>query len=164
MLLTGIIIFLVAVITYFLFMPVHLMINTDLNEYYLKLYPILKASFEGDSKKIFKIKLRLLFLKFNLFPLDYFREKSTNKKAKKKKKNGRTKIGFKKIFKMVKAIKVKKLFVNVDTGDCIYNSKLFPFVAFLKYHFGNFNINFKGRNSVNLHLQCRSIDILKTMY
>ena len=67
MLLTGIIIFLVAVITYFLFMPVHLVINTDLNEYYLKLYPILKASFEGDSKKIFKINLRLPVVHYDLF-------------------------------------------------------------------------------------------------
>ena len=63
---------------------------------------------------------------------------------------------------ILKTFKVKKILVNIDTGDCILNAKLYPVFAFLNYNFGSFKINFTGRNQMVLCIQNRPFNIIKT--
>lgn len=55
-------------------------------------------------------------------------------------------------------------YLNIDTGDCISNAKLYPLFAFFNYKGGNFNINFEGKNRLALHIQNRPIKIIKTFF
>ena len=72
----------------------------------------------------------------------------------------RKKISFRKGLRILKSFTMKKLLVNVDTGDCILNTKLYPAFAFLNYHIGDFNINYKGENKLVVHIQNRPIYII----
>jgi hypothetical protein len=52
--------------------------------------------------------------------------------------------------------------LDVDTGNCIQNAKLYPAFAFLNHHVGTFHINFEGRVNMVLHMQSRPINIIKS--
>jgi len=65
--------------------------------------------------------------------------------------------------RFLKSFKVKKLLLNIDTGNCILNAKLYPFFSLLNYQIGNFSINFQGRNRLALEVENRPIDIIKSI-
>ena len=84
------------------------------------------------------------------------------KKESKKKKRVKKRMGFKTLQKLFKSFKVKKLLVDVDTGDCILNAKLYPVFGFLNYYVGSFKVNFEGRNQLVFQMQNRPINIIKS--
>jgi hypothetical protein len=140
-----------------------LFIDTNTNQYYIHFKGLAKVRFEAHEEALLKIQLRLFFLNFDFFPF-----KNTTKRIKKhqiKKSNfkGRRKrISIKTMIRLLKTFKVKRFFLNIDTGDCIYNAKLYPIVAFLNYRLGHFNINFIGKNQLVLCLENRPVYILKS--
>ena len=77
---------------------------------------------------------------------------------------GKKGINFRKGLRIIKSFKIKRMQLNIDTGDCIMNAKLFPVFAFLNYKVGGFTINFEGRNQVALHAQSRPINIIKSIF
>ncbi|MBT8272629.1 MAG: hypothetical protein KJO77_02410 [Bacteroidia bacterium] len=154
--------FLILVI-YLLIAPIHLYVDTQNNSYFIQQKGIVKASFETDKEEIFKLKMKVLFFKFFIYPL----KKSAPKKFKKKdqlvpSKKQKQGFGFKKGLRLIKTFKVKTLLLNIDTGDCIKNAKLYPVFALLNYKYGGFNINFDGHNRLVLHMQNRPISIIKS--
>tara|TARA_R110001583_G_scaffold17310_5_gene70163 strand:- start:10141 stop:10641 length:501 start_codon:yes stop_codon:yes gene_type:complete len=162
MLLIGFLALFLLLVVYLLLVPINLVINTNTNEYYLQLKGLMKASIKPDEKKLIKIKLKIFFLTYYYYPLMY---KVTNKKKKlegEQKKKGKMKVRFKTILKLLKSFKVKKLLVEIDTGDCILNAKLYPVFGFLNYSTGNFIINFEGRNQMVFLLQNRPLNIIKS--
>jgi hypothetical protein len=146
-----------------LLVPIILFIDTNTNQYYIQFKGLAKVSIEANEEEILKIKLKLLFMNFDFYPLT--KHKKRNKKthltkAKSKKKQNR--FNLKTGLRLLKTFKVKQFVMAIDTGDCIYNAKLYPVFAFLNYRIGNFNINFVGRNQLVLHLENRPIYILKS--
>ena len=152
---------LILVVIYLLLVPIILFINTQTNEYYIQLRGLAKASIQTDKKEILKVKIKVLFMNYNFYPL---KRKKTSTKSKKIKKynNGRKKFEFRKYLRMLRTFKIKRLFINIDTGDCISNAKLFPLFTFLNQTKGNFKVNFEGRNQMVLHMQNRPINIIKS--
>jgi len=149
-------------VVYLLVAPIVIYLDTTANTYYLKLTHFVKISLESDKVAVLKIRMQLFFFKFYFYPL---RLKSSNKKKKRKKTTGlkqKRDVGLKKGYKILKTFKVKKILVNIDTGDCILNAKLYPVFAFLNYNFGSFKINFTGRNQMVLCIQNRPFNIIKT--
>ena len=67
-----------------------------------------------------------------------------------------------KAVRFMKTFKVRQLAMNIDTGDCIQNSRLYPVFAFLDYKYGGFNINFVGRNEMILHVQNTPLRMAKS--
>ena len=163
MLLTSLIIVFCVTLIYLLLMPVIIYINTDKNQYYLQLRGLIKVSVETHEKEVIQLKLRMFFLNFYFYPLNSISKKEKKKKVNKHHMmNVRTKIGFKKGLRILKSFTIERLLVNVDTGNCILNAKLYPVFVFLNYHFGGFNINFKGENKLVVHIQNRPINIIKS--
>ena len=64
-------------------------------------------------------------------------------------------------YKLIKSFKIKQLLLDIDTGNCITNSKWYPVFYLLNNNLGGFNINFKGKNEMVLCLRNRPIYILK---
>jgi hypothetical protein len=121
-----------------------------------------KIEIEGHKEEIIRVRLRTFFMKFYFYPL---RKRGTSKKKKQKKdvvKKKRNRLGLRKALRVLRSFKVKHFLLDVDTGDCISNAKLYPVFTFLNYHFGAFHINFQGRNSLAVHLQNRPIYIIKS--
>ena len=147
-------------IIYLLWVPITLHIDTSANRYFVQLKGIMTANIEGDPGKVIRIRLQILFLNFNFYPL-MKRFGFKKKKTAKKKKHGK-RILVQKIIRVARTFKVKKLVLDIDTGDCIQNAKLFPVFALLNRTKGDFTINFKNRNRLALVVQNRPIHILKS--
>ncbi|MGB5820785.1 MAG: hypothetical protein WBG90_14965 [Saonia sp.] len=150
-------------IVYILFMPINVFIDTVANQYYVQFTGLAKATIEGHQEELLRIKLQTFFMKFYFYPL------KMGKASKKKKiakgaigKRNKGTIGLKKGLRVLRSFKVKYLLVDVDTGNCVLNAKLYPLFAFLNYSKGTFRINFEGRNNMALHMQNRPIFIIKS--
>ena len=161
MVLISLLIGFILIVIYILLVPIVLFIDTNTNQYFIKLKGLAKASIEQHKVEILRIKLTVLYLNFYFYPLQYLRIKKKKETAAKHTKN--RKIGFKKMMCILKSFKVKKLLLNIDTGNCILNAKLYPFFLFLNYYIGYFSINFEGRNRLVLEVENRPIAIIKSI-
>jgi hypothetical protein len=165
-----IIVLLLLLIGYLLWMPIVLKIDTDTNEYYLQLKGLAKASVLGDDKEVLKVKLNVLFLNFNYYPLRKIRaskkKKIASNKGKedvKKKKNKNWTNEGRRAWRVLKTFEVKQLLVDLDTGDYVLNAKLYPVFFLLNRWEGNFAINFENKNRLALTVHNRPIYILKSI-
>jgi hypothetical protein len=145
-------------------MPIGVHIDTLNNNYCIQQRGIGKATLIRDKKEILKIKLNILFFKLNFYPLRHRKENSKSHIGKKKKKGINKSLSLKTGLRLLKTFKIKKLWMDIDTGDCIANAKLFPIFAFLNFRVGGFNINFEDRNQLVLHIESRPIDIIKLYF
>lgn len=150
-----------VVVVYILLRPVVLYINTITNQYYLQLKGLAKASIEGDKEELVRVRLKVLFLNFSFYPLRKSNSKETNSKREDVKKR-RKKLGFRRGLRLLKTFRVKQFLLNVDTGNCVSNAKLYPLFIFLNYRTGGFNINFEGRNQLVLQMQNRPIYLIRS--
>ncbi len=150
-----------AALAYLLLTPIMLYVDTRNDTYFVRQQGIIKAAVLGDKKEVLRIKLTVFFLDFYVYP---FRSKKKPSKPKtiKKKKKGNTSFSFEVRLRLLKTLKIKKLVVDIDTGDCLANAKLYPIFAFLNYKFGGFHINFEDRNQLVLHLESKPIRIIKS--
>lgn len=125
-------------------MPMILVVDTNNEQYYVQMKGVARADVIKDDKEIFIIKLKLFFFKFYIHPLKAKKEKKPEitKAVKVDKKT--KKLSFRTIVRIMRSFKVKKFYINIDTGDCITNSKLYPVFAFLNYQFGGFHVNYKA--------------------
>ncbi len=160
MVLTVIFLLLFLSIIYVLLTPIIVCVDTDENQYFIQLKGILKASLEPMKDEIFRVKLTVLFFNFYVYPLKYRFPKNIDKKVKRTVK--KRSIEFRKILRVLNSFKIKKMLLNIDTGDWTLNAKLYPLFYFSKYGKGNFRINFQGRNQLVLHIQNRPINIIKS--
>ena len=150
-------------LVFLLLVPIIICIDTTSNQYYLELKGLIKANLEKHETEIFRIRLHVLFMTFYMYPL---KKKSLNKQKKDNKKHvnkPKNHITFNRFFKILKTFKIKQFFINMDTGNCILNAKLYPLFALLNYYTGNFYINFQGRNQLVLLVKNRPIDIIKSL-
>lgn len=145
-----------------LFIPIELYLDTLTNQYYLRLRGLAKASIESDEEELLRIRLKVFFRNFHFYPLQKLGAPKKEKIKAIKVKKRRKKIGPRKILRLLQSFKVKKIFVNIDTGDYLMNARLYPVFAFLNYHKGNVRINFEGKNQIVLFVQNRPIHIIKS--
>jgi len=149
MILTIIAIVFLVLIAILLFSPIVFVVDTSNNEYHLNL-----SGFFGigivRSEETWRMKFKILFLTFTINPL----QKGSTKKIKKtkfKKKNTRAMINLQKhlplVRKTVKAISIKKLYVNIDTNDYPLNAQLMAITPYINQNNIFLNINFENRNS-----------------
>lgn len=162
MLIVGIFILLFLLIAGILMVPVELYINTTRNQYYLQLKGLARASVEVDPEEIVRIRVRTFFRNFYFYPLKRIGLSNTKKLDKSKIKKRKNKVPVRKILRVLNSFKIKKIFVDIDTGNCISNAKLYPAFAFFNYCHRGFNINFEGRNQLVLCIHNRPIHIIKS--
>jgi len=164
MVLTVILVVLIVGMVLLLLIPVELCVDTRTNQYYLKIGHLAKASVQSHETEIICVKLNIIGYQRHLFPL----QMQVKKKAKHRKpKSRRTKAkelqgNFNKGLKILKSFKVREFLIDIDTGDCIYNAKLYPVAALLNYRFGGCHVNFQGRNQLVLRIENRPIYILRS--
>jgi len=155
-------ILLLLFILYLLFVPLDIVINITKNQYFVRIRGLAKAAVEGHDKEFLRIKLNTLFTRFYFYPLRKKKKEQKKKIETKSRKRRNFKSNFKRGLQVIKAFEVKKLILDVDTGNCIQNAKLYPAFAFLNHHVGTFHINFEGRVNMVLHMQSRPINIIKS--
>jgi len=141
--------------------PVFLFMNTERNRYQLMLPGVVQASVVF-SDGLPNIKGWIFFIPFRFNPFNI--ERKEKKKKEKKKENAlrRLKKSGKKIANMgmlkdaVRAFRIRKLNLNIDTDDFILNAWLIP--AFSAINNGRnvqMQINFEGHMFLDLKLRTR---------
>jgi len=154
---------LILVVIYLLLIPIILFIDTRTNQYYIQLKGLIKADLQADKDELVKIKLKVFFLNFKFYPLRRKKIATKSKKIKKyNTKNSSKSVKLRNFIRMLRTFKIKRFLINIDTGDCIHNAKLFPLFTFLNRTKVNFKVNFEGRNQMVLHMQNRPINIIKS--
>ncbi|WP_422079509.1 hypothetical protein [Ulvibacterium sp.] len=145
-----------------LFVPVELYIDTTTNDYYFRLRGLLRADLETHEKELIRVRLDLIFGNVYFYPLRKIglSQKGRAKKDTERRKGKRMAIG--KVIRLLKTFTIKKMVVDVDTGDCLLNAKLYPAFVFLNHTAGQFSINFQGRNHFVLSIQNRPLNIIKS--
>lgn len=161
MVLWSILIGLLLLLLALLFIPLNLVLNTVTRQYYIQAAGLAKVKIEGDDKEIIRLRLQTLFRNFYFYPLDWINKPKKIKEGKSKKKKS-TNLSPGTIIRLLRSFRVKRLRVNVDTGDCITNSKLYPVFSLMNFWGGNYGVNFQGRNEIVLHLQNRPIRLLRS--
>jgi len=156
----GILLFLL--ILYLLFVPLDIVINSTKNQYFIRIWGLAKVALEGHEKEFLRIKLNTLFTRFYFYPLRKKKKEQKKKIETKSRKRRNFKSNFKRGLQVIKSFEIRKLIVDIDTGNCIQNAKLYPAFAFLNHHVGSFQVNFEGRVNMVLHLQTRPISIIKS--
>ena len=162
MVVVGISVLFILLILGLLLVPVEIYIDTASNQYYLQLKGLARLNLESDTEEVLRVRLRTFFRNFYFYPLKKIGEVNTNKLERPKVKRRKKNIPFRKILRLVNSFKIKKMFVDIDTGNCISNAKLYPVFAFLNHYRKGFNINFEGRNQVVLLIRNRPIHIIKS--
>jgi hypothetical protein len=152
---------LLSLVLYLLLIPIVLNIDTISNEYHLRVKGLAKASIEQHDTEIFRIKIRAFLTNFYVYPL---KKKQPKKKPKEQQIHKyKKKLGPKKVLRLFRTFKVKRFYMDLDTGNCITNAKLYPVFAILNYKVGAMNINFQGRNELVLRIENRMIYIVKEL-
>jgi len=162
MTLVIILIVLSAILGYLLFMKMVLYVDTANNEYYVQAKGLVKAKIETHDTELIQIKFNTLFMKFIFFPLRKSKKRKKKAKSDKTTVSKRKTIEIQRLFRIARTFKVVQLLMDVDTGDCITNAKLYPPFAFVNYYGGQFGVNFEGRNRLLLHVENRPIRIIKS--
>ncbi len=155
------ILFLVLIL-YLLLIPIIVNINTNQNQYEIRLHNIVKATIEEHEEELLRIKFKIFFFSFYFYPLKNIQKDKKSKSAKESTTKSRRKFSISKMMSILKSFKVRKVLIDIDTGDNVLNAKLYPFFGFLNYYLGTFNINFEGRNQLVLQIQNRPIHIIKS--
>jgi hypothetical protein len=166
MILAVISLIIVLTIVSLLFIPIDVYIDTRSNEYYAELKGLARASIEPDEKELFRIRVKIPFKNYYFFPLKTLLAPKKTGKQKRRKKGSKSANRFtpNTILRLMNSFKIKKWNVELDTGDCISNARLYPLFAFLDYRFGGFEINFEGRNHAMLMVRNRPIYLIKSFF
>ena len=159
MLWIGVLVLIIAFLVYILLMPIDLIVDTIDNQYAIKLGFLGRLRIEKDENFLIRLRLHTLLTHFNFYPL---KRRSPRKKDKKSKKREFKWSHLKLMRKLFRSFEIKKFALELDTGNCITNARLFPVFAFLNYRGVDCAINFVDRNSMVLHIQNRPIRILKS--
>jgi hypothetical protein len=164
MLLYILLIVLFLAVIYLLFVPIILYVNTAKEHYFLQIKGLAKASIKADDLEIIKVHLKVAFFNFDFYPLKKI-SLSNQQKTKKEtvKKRSSNFISFKKIWSLIKSFEVKQFRAEIDSGDCVFNSKLYPVFTLLNFYKGtHLSVNFQNRNNVLLFLENRPIRIIRS--
>ncbi|MGB5236903.1 MAG: hypothetical protein WBN59_04660, partial [Flavobacteriaceae bacterium] len=152
----------ILLILYVLFLPLDLVVNTIQNQYFIRAGVIARANFAVDENYLFRIELRTLGIPFTIYPLRKKKRKKRETKPQKKETERFKWSYINTAMRLIRSFELKRLYLKLDTGNCITNAKLYPVFAYLNYMGSDFQINFKGENQLHLHLQNRPIRLVKS--
>ena len=152
------ILLLVLLLTWILLGPVILRLNTDLNQYDLRLPGVLKASVI-PSPDLAYIRGWIFFIPFRI---DLSKlKRGGRKKDKKKKKTGKRTGSIRMIRSIPAAFQVRRLWLDVDTDDFMLNVWLIPaFAAINNNRNIRMQVNFEGYLFMDLDLRTRIVSLL----
>ena len=164
MLLFILLIVLLLVVIYILFVPIILYVNTAKENYFIQIKGLVKASIKTDDLEIIKIHLKVAFFNFDFYPLkklSFSNKQKTKGETENKRRSNYA--SFNKILSLIKSFEIKQFKAEIDSGDCIFNSKLYPVFTFLNFYKGtHVSVNFRNRNNVLLYLENRPIRIIRS--
>ena len=154
-----------------LLVPIQFIIESEERIYMLRVKSLGSVAIIFEEN-IFILQLRSFFISRNI-PLisKGTKEKGIKKKSnradekekmKKPEKKRNQRKWILRLLRIPFSFRVKKLIVNIDSGDYIFNAYMFPVFGLLN-HYGpdwSWNVNFYGKNQVSMKLQTTLIRLI----
>ena len=155
----------VLMLSYLLFSPLQIIIDSQQALYAIRWKGLMEAGLNLHLEEI-AIRLKVFFWEKDLFPLRRQPEPVSQQKIakKKKKKSSLSPAWRKKVWKLLKSFEVKQFQLDLDTDNYIYNSYLWPVCYFLSNHKNRqLSINYDGRVKVLVLIENRLYRMIKAM-
>ena len=151
---------LVLFVVALLFVPIQLYVNTDTSEYYIRVVGLARANLEPDKKELFRVRLKTLFFEHSFYPL----KKKVGKKGKtaKHKTKRKRNIRFKNFVRLLRSFEVRRFLLDIDTGDFVFNAKMYPIFVLLNRYVASFHINFRDKNILVMDIRNRPYKIIRS--
>ncbi|MBN2172491.1 MAG: hypothetical protein JW731_00060 [Bacteroidales bacterium] len=163
---TIILVILFILILWFLTAPIYLCIDTTEKAYYGGIRGIVKIFLVEDEEALFILHIRWFLMDFRINPFKekVLKPKKDQKRPSKRKRSKPLKL-LRLVMKMswnsIRSFKLKKLEVNLDTDDVIWNGYLVPvFIYTNQKKSVQFDINYSGQNNIILIIENRLITLL----
>ena len=155
-----------GLILWILLVPVIIKLDTSRNLYRFMLPGIVSARVVPTAE-FFLIRCRILFVPFTIDPLSIGNRSKTKQEKVKKKKKRKRQSGrklLKKFRKVTRAIRLRRLELDIDTDDFLLNAWLVPaFTAVNSYRNIQMQVNFEGNLFLHLDVRTRIAAILWQM-
>ncbi len=148
-----------VLILWALFAPVILFVNTDTSTYSLRIPGIFKLALISDED-LFHLRVRVLFIPFRIDPLKYAGRNSDRIKRINKPGTGNLMYRLTAMNEIRKSFSLKFLYMDIDTGDCMYNSFLVPVLMAVRTEKWQLYVNYEERISLRLDLRNRLASLL----
>ena len=154
---------LVGILLWLMLMPMMISVNTWSDDYSIRWKSIGKASvlMKGDE---LLIRLRVFFWRKDFYPLRPGKKKKPakkeEKKPEKKAKSRWERFPMRKIRGVLRAIKVRRFKLDVDTDDYVMNAYLYPVACFLNRPNREISINFRGSTNFLLQIEIQPIRVV----
>ena len=147
-----------------LFGPLDFVVNTFKEEYYFQLRKVYRISIIFDPDEIVFLNIKVFFISFNIHPLQIITNPRKKKKGKKKKKEKEKRKRVQRIrslknmgvffsrltWKTIETFKLRKLRINLDTGNVITNAYLIPIFTILNGNRTQLSVNYSGQIGVHI--------------
>lgn len=143
-----------AILSYLLFAPIYLEIDTTAGIYGLRLHHLVSGAIILKDYRL-KLDLRIAWWKkqFDLFAVKP-KKKEPEKIIPAKQKSRHRRISFKTIRAIVKTFKVNIFRVNIDTDNVQLNGLLYPaFYAMSRFSGRHMMVNFAGNNEIVIKIE-----------
>lgn len=148
--------FIFILLLWILLAPVILFTNTDRNRYSLSLPGVFQAVVV-PADGLFKVRGWIFFVPYTFNPFKPRKKKKQEKAVKKKKKRIHRKLPIKPgmMKEALRAFRIKKLQLNMDTDDVVANSWLIPVFSLVNSENVQMKVNYEGTFSLLLDLRTR---------
>ena len=161
---------LVLILILLLLIPVVINIDTESNDYKIVVGHLVSGSFIPDlNDPMLRLEFGWWLWEWHILELLVKRSRKQQESKKsapansEKKPSKRSKVSLKLIRRVLKSFKVRRLYIDIDTGDYARNGILYPVFYFLGRRRGNLNINFNGENKVQLNVLIRPVFVIKNL-
>ncbi|HDS07532.1 MAG TPA: hypothetical protein ENO05_07885 [Bacteroides sp.] len=162
----------VLFITWILLVPVILFLHTESNSYMVSLPGIFRVAVV-PSDELFHIRGRAFFIPFRYHPFrqrrrkkkkETVKAKETEKPAKpaKKRWTGKTAGGIRLGIDLLRSVRIRRLYLDMDTDDFMLNAWLVPVFSLVNSDHIQLKANFTGNMSLLLDLRIRLGSMLYT--
>lgn len=148
-----------------LVVPLQLEINSKKEKYRVRLYGYTSTRLITNRHE-WMIRIWIFFIPFRYFPFRSGKRRESSNEGTKKSKSSKRKKKMRRrtnrafIKKLPSCFKIKKLKVEMDTGDFPLNAQLFPLAQTISSGGRQVSINFENHNSIDLLIETRLYKIL----
>lgn len=171
-LLYGFIVLLLLIVSFLLFAPLRLCLNSRQQRYQISWAPLAVAQVIPAEDDLW-IRVRILFwqrqwllTRLMLLAESRGKERPKQKKAPapKPEKKAKTSFSWKTIKRLLASFRIHRFRIDLDTGDYLVNSWLFPLLYFIQTPRYGIRINYLGRTDIDLEIENSGFRLLRAFF
>ncbi len=160
-----------ALITLLMLTPIHIIINSEEDEFLRAKYGILKAGIRRDDEELIAVRIAVPGAGYTFFPLKKKERKEVTEKKERKERESSGRSAWSRIkmfsgiaWQITTGFRVSRLYLDIDTRNVILNANLYPlFVYASTCQHIDLNINYTGDFKILLDVRNNLFSIISVI-